>query len=461
MANDALNKTVDVTSGVIWKQLIVLCVPILLSSIYQQSYALINTFIVGQFGGKLALGGIQATVSLTELCIGFCVGIGSGCAVIIGQYFGRHDYAHLNRSVQTAMYMAIAGGLFLSVCGILFSDEVLALMGTPEDLMVEAVDYSRCYFGAMVFSLIMNMGAAILRAVGNAKTPSFVIAKGCFLNVILDLIFVVGFKMEALGCGIATACSIAFSSFLTCRELAKMSPEWRLDFKNPIFDARLARIMLSTGLPLGIQSSVYAVSNIIVQSTINSFGTDAVTGWGLAGRLDSFVWMTVEALGVAVTTFSAQNFGAGNYERMRKGYHVSMALTLVVVGSLSAFLTVFVGPLSRIFIDDPSVTSYTTIMIQFIAPFYWMYSVVDNTSGAIRGSGESFKPMVLTILGTCIFRVVWLLVFVPLHHSLEMVLITYPVTWALTAVMFLVYHHFGHWLTSAKKREERRAEIVI
>lgn len=461
MANQEMNETVDVTEGCIWKQLLILCVPIVLTSFFQQSYALINTFIVGRFGGKFALGGIQATASLNELCIGFCVGVGAGCAVIIGQYFGRKDHVRLDRSVHTAMYMAIVGGLFLSVASLLYIDDILEIMGTPSEIMQESLDYSRWYFGAMVFSLVMNMGAAILRAVGAAKIPSIVIGKGCILNIVLDLIFVAGFKMEALGCGIATACSIAFSSYLMCRELARLNPAWRLDFSHPTFDNRLARVMLATGLPLGIQSSVYAISNIIVQSTINSFGTDAVTGWGLAGRLDAFIWMIVEALGVAVTAFSAQNFGAGKYDRMRKGYHVSLTLTVALVGSMSVFLTMFVTPLARIFIDDPQVILYTSTMIQFIAPFYWMYSVVDNTSGAIRGSGESFKPMVLTILGTCIFRVVWLLYIVPLHHTLEMVLVTYPVTWGITAIMFIAYHHFGGWLASAKKRDERRSEIVI
>lgn len=222
-----------------------------------------------------------------------------------------------------------------------------------------------------------------------------------------------------------------------------------------VIDACLCRSMLATGLPLAVQSSLYSISNIIVQSTVNSFGADAVTGWGLAARLDGIVWMVTEALGVAMTTFSAQNFGGRNYERMRRGYHVSLVITVGVIGSMALFLLAFVDPLARFFIDDSTVVSYTSTMIHFIAPFYLFYSIVDNTSGAIRGSGESLRPMLLTVIGTVVFRVAWLLVVVPLHHTLQTMLLVYPVTWILTAALFVAYHHFGHWLAHAETRRDR------
>lgn len=200
---------------------------------------------------------------------------------------------------------------------------------------------------------------------------------------------------------------------------------------------------------------MYSVSNIIMQSTVNTFGVDAVTGWGLSGRLDAIVWMVTEALGVSITTFSAQNFGARNYERMRKGYHTSLLITVFLVGSLSLFLVLFVEPLAGIFIDDSAVTGYTAKMVHFIALFYFFYSIVDNTSGAIRGSGESFRPMLLTIVGTCVFRVIWLLVVVPMHHTIETMLLVYPVTWILTAGLFVAYHHWGRWLAHAEERAGR------
>lgn len=455
MGGRSTSGSIDVTSGCIWRQLLSLCVPIFFASFFQQSYALINTFIVGQFGGKLALGGIQSTMSLTELAVGFAVGLGAGCAVISGQFFGSRDDERLSRSVHTAMTIAIALGSAVSVAGIVFMPQILTLMGTPRELMWEAVSYSRCYFGAMVFALVLNMGTALLRSVGDTRAPALIIASGCVFNVVFDLIFVAGMGLEALGCGLATALTLFINCCCVLRRLSRAKGAWRFDVRKLGIDARICKSMIACGLPLAIQSSVYSVSNIIMQSTVNTFGVDAVTGWGLAGRLDAIVWMVTEALGVAITTFAAQNFGARNYERMRQGYHTSLVITVFLVGSLSAFLVVFVEPLARIFIDDAGVTGYTAKMVHFIAPFYFFYSIVDNTSGAIRGSGESFRPMLLTILGTCVFRVVWLLAVVPLHHTVETMLLVYPVTWILTAALFVAYHHWGHWLEHARQRAER------
>lgn len=455
MARSGNSGSIDVTQGVIWRQLLSLCVPIFFASFFQQSYALINTFIVGQFGGKLALGGIQATMSLSELAVGFSVGLGAGCAVITGQFFGSHDDERLSRSIHTAMTIALVMGLGISILGVIFIPQVLVLMETPQDLMWEAVSYSRCYFGAMVFGLLLNMGTALLRAVGDTRAPALIIASGCVINVALDLVLVAGMGLEALGCGIATAATLCINCCCVVWRLMRAKGAWRLDLRKLGIDRRIARSMISCGLPLAVQASVYSVSNIIMQSTVNTFGVDAVTGWGLSGRLDAIVWMVTEALGVAITTFSAQNFGARNYERMRQGYHTSLVITVCLVGSMSAFLVVFVEPLARLFIQDAAVTAYTARMVHFIAPFYLFYSIVDNTSGVIRGSGESFRPMLLTILGTCVFRVIWLLVVVPLHHTVETMLLVYPVTWILTAALFVAYHHFGHWLTHAERRAER------
>ncbi|MBM6756350.1 MATE family efflux transporter [Collinsella tanakaei] len=453
--------SLDVTEGTIWKQLLLLCVPIFFSSFFQQAHALINTFILGQFGGKLALGGVQATASLFELAVGFSVGLGAGCAVISGQFFGSHDDERLSRSIHTAMTIALVLGLAVSVAGVIFVPHILTIMGTPADLMGEAVPYSRFYAAAMVCSLVLNMGSALLRSVGDTRTPALIIASGCLINACLDILFVAVLGLEAMGCGMATAITLTINAATMTIRLMRAKGAWRLDIRRLGVDGRICRSMLATGLPLGIQSSLYSISNIILQSTVNTFGTNAVTGWGLSGRLDAFIWMVTEALGVSMTTFSAQNFGARNYERMRRGYHTSLIITVCIIGGMSALLVAFVGPLSRIFIDDAAVTGYTTLMLHFIAPFYLFYSIVDNTSGAIRGSGESLRPMLLTVLGTVVFRVIWLLAVVPLHHTIETMLMVYPVTWILTAILFVAYHHWGHWLNHAEARAEKLNHGVV
>ena len=460
MARRREGTSIDVTQGVIWRQLLTLCIPIFFSSFFQQAYTLINTFVVGQFGGKAALGGIQATTSLTELVVGFCVGLGAGCAVTVGQFFGQGDDDRLSRGVHTAMSLALCIGVVVSVAGVAFIPQILVLMGTPSELLGESVMYSRCYLGVMAFTLLLNMGAALLRAVGDTRGPAVIIASGCVFNVLFDLIFVVALHLEALGCGIATGLTIILNCCMILRRMHRAEGAWRLEFSRLHIDGAICRTMLSCGLPLGVQSAAYSISNIIVQSTINSFGADAVTGCGLASRLDVFVWMVVEALGVALTTFTAQNFGARNYGRMRSGYHTSLVISLVLVGSLSLLLFVFVDPLSRIFIADEGVTYYTRLMIHFVAPYYIFYSVVDNASGAIRGTGVSFQPMVLTLFGCCILRIAWLFTVVAVWHTMEAMLLVYPVTWVVTAIMFALYHHFGSWLNRARDRAER-LELVV
>lgn len=219
---------IDVTQGVIWQQLLSLCVPIFFSSFFQQAYTLIGTFIVGQFGGKLALGGIQATMVLTELCIGFCVGVGAGCAVITGQFFGQHDDERLSRSVHTAMTLALVGGIVFSILGIVFVEPMLVLMNTPHELLAEGVAYARCYFAAMVAALLLNMGTALLRAVGDTRGPAVIIASGCLVNAVLDVIFVAVLHMEALGCGIAVALTICSNATMIVIRMMHAPGAWRL-----------------------------------------------------------------------------------------------------------------------------------------------------------------------------------------------------------------------------------------
>lgn len=444
--------SIDVTHGVIWRQLLTLCVPIFFSSFFQQAYTLIGTYIVGQFGGKLALGGIQASLALTELCVGFSVGLGAGCAVITGQYFGQGDDGRLSVSVHTAMTLALVGGVVISVAGVLLAQPLLMAMNTPATLLAEGVAYTRCYFAAMFAALILNMGTALLRAVGDTRGPALIIAAGCGINVCLDLVFVAVLHLEALGCGIATALTICINATMVTLRLMRAKGAWRLDPRRLAIDAPMAKRMVSCGLPLAVQSAAYSVSNIVIQVAVNAFGADITTAWGLSGRLDGIIWMVTEALGVAMTTFSAQNFGARNYDRMRRGYHTSLVLSFAAIGALSGLLLVFSGPLSRLFVDDAEISGYTTLIIHFIAPFYAIYSIIENASGSIRGAGVSFQPMVLTLLGTCVLRIAWVFVAMPISDTLETLLLVYPVTWSVTAVLFIWYHHSGNWLGRAEAK---------
>ena len=427
MANRGKSGSLDVTEGVIWKQLLLLCVPVFFSSFFQEAYSLVNTFVVGQFAGKAALGGIQATAPLVDLAVGFSVGMGTGFAVVCSQYFGAHDEERLSASVHTAMTIALVGGIAVSVLGSLLAGPILRLMGTPADLMGESLAFVRIYFGAMVFSIVYNTGSAVQRSVGDTRSPSIIVASTCVVNIVLDAVFVIGFHMEAAGAGLATALSLAWGCVVTLVRLTHVD---------------------------GPQASCYSVSNIITQSTVNSFGSTVVTAFGLCGRIDAIIWMVSEALGVAVTTFSAQNFGARNYERMRRGLKNALCLTALVVGSISAVLLANVRGLAGFFINDPEIAELTAQVMWYVGPFYVVYSLYDNISGTIRGAGESLRPMIIVLTGSCLLRVIWQLGVVPLNHTLHMTLLSYPITWITTGIAFIIYYRFGHWLDHAKDHEE-------
>ncbi len=450
MARKSSGGSLDVTTGVIWKQLLRLCLPVFFSSFFQQAYSLVNTYVIGQYATTTALGGIQATQSLVDLVVGFSVGVGTGCAIICGQQFGAGQTERLGTSVHTAMTLSLVGGIGLSLLGLVFVQPMLELMGTPAALMDEALDFSRVYFGAFVFSLVFNMGSAVQRAVGDTRSPSLIVAVTCLINVVCDVIFIVFLHLEALGAGISTAISLFSGAAITVWRLTRVDGPWRLDLRRLGIDAHTCKVMIKTGIPLGLQSSAYSISNIIIQSAVNSFGASTVIAWGLSGRIDNMVWMITDALGVSVTTFSAQNFGAHDYDRVRRGLRVSFALTCVIVGLASGAVVAFAGPLARFFVADDEICEITVYTIYFIAPFYVLFSCMDNISGTIRGCGESLRPMLITMVGTCLFRVIWLFVVVPMRHDLGTVLVVYPITYVLTTAAFVLYYRYGHWLRHAE-----------
>ena len=453
-------KALDVTSGVIWKQMLQLMWPIFLGFALQQTYGISNSIIVGRFAGKTALGGIQVTMPLMDLAVSLCMGFGAGCGVIVGQYFGEKDDKNLHISSCTAMALSMVGGLIASALGMLSVRPLLELMGTPQELMGEAMNFGILYFGAFAFNIILNMGAAVMRAIGNSKTPSLIIGFTCILNILLDLLFVGVFQLESLGCGIATAISMFTGAAITLASLHRAKGPWKFDYSELRIDKKIASQMLKVGVPLGAQAASFSVSNMLVQSAVNSFGTNAITGWGLTLRFHGLVWMVADALAITVTAFCAQNFGAQHFDRMRKCVKVTYVFIFGGIGALALFLFIFVPQLSPIFINDPEVTEITTHMVRFTIPFIMFYSVADATSGAIRATGESVKPMMITIFSTCILRIGWVEVMLPHYHYIETIMISYPVSWFAAALMFMIYYKRGRWLEVAiQNKEQQIAEL--
>lgn len=443
----------QITGGVIWKQLLVFFFPILLGTFFQQLYNTADAIIVGKFVGKEALAAVGgATGNLINLVVGFFVGLSSGATVIISQFFGGRRDQEVSHAVHTAVALALAGGLLLTVSGIAFSPAILRMMGTPDEVMGYAITYIRIYFAGMIPSLIYNIGSGILRAVGDSRRPLFFLICACMVNILLDILLVVGLEMGVAGAALATILSQTVSAVLVVVTLCRAPFSYRLEIKKIRFYKSLLDRIVQIGFPAGLQSVMYSISNVIIQASINTFGTDVLAAWTAYGKMDGLFWMTVSAFGVAITTFVGQNFGAGQYDRVKKSVRVCLGMAMGATVLLSAFLLLLGKPLFGMFTDDPEVISQGLSMLRLLVPTYFTYVCIEVLSGAVRGAGDSLIPTLMTLTGVCLLRIVWVMGVAPAYHSMPVVLLSYPITWSVTSVMFLVYYHKGGWLRRCIRR---------
>lgn len=443
----------QITGGVIWKQLLVFFFPILLGTFFQQLYNTADAIIVGKFVGKEALAAVGgATGNLINLVVGFFVGLSSGATVIISQFFGGRRDQEVSHAVHTAVALALAGGLLLTVLGIAFSPAILRMMGTPDEVMGYAITYICIYFAGMIPSLIYNIGSGILRAVGDSRRPLFFLICACMVNILLDILLVVGLEMGVAGAALATILSQTVSAVLVVVTLCRAPFSYRLEIKKIRFYKSLLDRIVQIGFPAGLQSVMYSISNVIIQASINTFGTDVLAAWTAYGKMDGLFWMTVSAFGVAITTFVGQNFGAGQYDRVKKSVRVCLGMAMGATVLLSAFLLLLGKPLFGMFTDDPEVISQGLSMLRLLVPTYFTYVCIEVLSGAVRGAGDSLIPTLMTLTGVCLLRIVWVMGVAPAYHSMPVVLLSYPITWSVTSVMFLVYYHKGGWLRRCIRR---------
>ena len=436
-----------ITEGVIWKQRLRFCFPSLFGSFFQQLYNTTDAVIVGNFVGKEALAAVGgSTGTLINLLVGFFVGLSSGATVMVAQYYGAQQPQEVSKTVHTAMALSIASSVFLTVLGIAVAPWALRAMGTPEDIMDYAVTYMRIYFGGTLFSLVYNMGASILRAVGDSKRPLYFLIASTGVNIVLDLLFVVVFKLEVLGVAVATVLSQVFSAVLVVIVLVRTEMPYRLVFRKIRFHMDSLKQIVRIGIPAAFQSAMYSISNVIIQSSINSFGTDVVAAWTAYGKIDSVFWMTVQAYGLSASTFVGQNFGAQNYPRLRKTVRTCMLMAAVTTVGLSTVLYFFGGIVYRLFISDPAVIQQGVEILRMLVPTYITYISIEILGAAVRGTGDSVIPTVLTCFGVCILRVVWIMAVVPIRPSVLMVAASYPITWSVTSILFIIYYLQGGWL---------------
>ena len=431
----------EITEGVIWKQLLAFFFPVLLGSLFQQLYNTVDTMIVGRFVGTDALAAVGgSSAQILNLIIGFFTGVSSGATVIIAQFIGAREEEDVSRSVHTAMILAAVCGGIMTVLGIATAPWLLRIMDTPAETMQDAVLYLRLVYLSMIPGMIYNMGSAILRAAGDAKHPLSFLILCCLVNVVLDLLLVCGFRMGVAGVAVATSLAQLISAVLVCAFLAKSRESYRLDRKQLRADRRMLRRTVRIGLPTGLQSVLYAVSNMMITASVNSFGTDTVAAWVAMGKLDALTWLVMSAFGVAVMTFVGQNYGAQRIDRVKSSIKLSLAIAAGVTVVTGTIFVLGGRYFYILFTDEVRIMDMAVKMMLCIAPWYWLYVPVEVLSGGLRGMGDTLIPTIITAVGICLARVLWVFALVPRWHTIQTVVISYPITWALTSLTFAVYY---------------------
>lgn len=432
----------DMCSGSILKKMLMFTLPLMLSSILQLLFNAADIVVVGRFAGDNSLAAVGSTTALINLLTNLFVGLSIGANVTAARNYGGKREDALSRTVHTAVTISIISGVILTVIGVVGTKEMLRLMSTPDEIIDLAADYLRIYFAGITATTIYNFGSALLRAIGDTKRPLYYLLAAGAVNVVLNLLFVIVFKMDVSGVALATIISESLSAFLVIRCLMRETGAIKLELKKlRVHKAELISI-IRIGLPAGFQGIVFALSNVVIQSSVNLFGNIVVAGNSAAANIEGFVYMAMNSFYQATLSFMSQNFGAGEYKRLNKILACG-ELCVVVVGLVLGNAAVLFGnQLLSIYSDSPEVIAAGMVRLHYISKVYFLCGIMDVLVGALRGIGYSVLPMVVSLLGACGLRLLWIAtVFqIPQFHKVEVVYLSYAITWIITAgVHFLCY----------------------
>jgi len=430
-----------ITHGVIWKSLILYVLPLIMGTFFQQLYNTVDAVVVGRFVGKEALSAVGGTSAmLVNVFVGFFVGVSSGAGVVVAQYYGAEKDEDVKKAVHTAIFLSIVSGIILTFIGFFMMPVFSVWMKTPADVIGLTVTYLRIYSLGMIPNLIYNMGAGILRAVGDSRRPLYFLIVSCVTNIILDIVFVLVLHMGVVGVAVATIICQVVSAVLVIITLTRTKNIYRFYFKELKSHKKQMLHILSLGIPAGIQSLMYTSSNVLIQTAINEFGTDAVAAWAAYAKIDSIFWMASSSFGIGVTTFVGQNYGAGLYKRVRQCVRQSAVIMSLGTIACSVIFYHWGAYAFQLFTTDPAVMELGERMLHYLSPFYITYTAIELFSGSLRGMGDSVRPMVISVLGICCLRVLWIIFAVPVWHYIETIEFSYPLTWITTSILFIGYY---------------------
>ena len=426
------------TNGPLLGKIVRFAIPLAISGILQLLFNAADIIVVGRFSGPQALAAVGSTSALINLIVNLFIGLSVGTNVLVAQYYGANDRKALRETVHTSVLASLIFGCIVLVIGISLAAPMLELMGTPEEVLDQACLYMRIYFIGMPASMLYNFGAAILRAVGDTQRPLYFLLLAGVINVLLNLLFVIVFHMGVEGVAIPTVISQCVSATLVLLCLVKSDAVYRVNLKElHIYKEKLLQ-MIKIGVPAGIQSATFSISNVLIQSTINSFGSIAMAGSTAGGNIEGFVWTAMDAFTQSTLSFTGQNYGAKKFHRITKVVWYNLGL-VTVVGLVLGIGAYLVGPwVLQVYSSDPEVIAYGLERMLLVCTPYALCGVMNVLVGAMRGLGSSLTPMVVSIFGVCVLRVVWIYTVFPLDPSFAMLFLSYPVTWAVTAAIEVV-----------------------
>ncbi|MBR3808961.1 MAG: MATE family efflux transporter [Clostridia bacterium] len=430
--------SLDMTNGPFLKKILRFSLPLVLTGLLQMIYNTADVIVVGRFAGGTALAAVGATGSLVHLILNIFLGMSMGSGVMTAKYIGARDENSVKRCVHSAMLLSILSGIFVAIFGFVFSEQLLVMMDSPEDVLPLSKLYLQIFFLGAPAGMVFNFGASIVRATGDTKKPLLILSLSGIVNIVLNLILVIKFNMSVAGVAIATIVSQYISATIIVIVLFKMKNACKLDIKKLRFHKEELKRILYVGIPAGIQNSLFSVSNVIIQTTVNSFGSVAMAGIAASSNIDSLIYTCTNAISQTTMTFSSQNYGAKKYENFNKIYLRCIVLTIVIGGGMGALGVVFKDFLVGIFSTDPAVIEIGAQRLTLILPFYFFCSLMDVGAGQLRGMGKSFLPMLVSLLGGCGLRILWIFAFFPKNPTLIYLYYAYPISWTITFVVLFV-----------------------
>ena len=434
------------TSGSIWKTIVLFAIPLIFGNLLQQTYNTIDSMIVGNYVGSNALAAVGSSTALINLFISFAQGISVGSGIVVAQSLGSNKLKDVKISVHTSLAIALVLGAIISILGYIFAPWLLMKMATPKEVMAESIDYLRVFSMGLIFNVLYNMEAGILNAVGNSKRSLLYLAIASMTNVILDILFIEFFAMGVSGAAIATNISQGLSALLALLFLMRVPEIYKVRLKKIKLHKDMALRIIKVGIPTAVQGTVISFSNVIMQSSVNVFGSMTMAGFGAFIKIDGFNILPVLSLSLAITTFAGQNYGGGKIDRVKKGMWTTLSMSIIYTIISGTMLYTFAPKVIALFTKEQTVIEAGVLATQFFCPFYFLLAIMHSLAGTVRGTGKTVPPMIIMLLSLCLFRILAAKFVIPHYNTIENVYMLYPISWAIGAVLMVAYTFKAKWI---------------